>query len=887
MNRLIITAAMLTALIGYGARTQDYGFSVDKTVCVSMAGDDTYEGADIGSVDHPYGTIGAAHAAVKSFLEAEGGRTALIALGEGTFPLSEQLVLAAGEKITGEGAEKTTIDLSLLTAPTGVDKGCVVMDYDDNLLGALRVSGKTLPGSQIRMSKGLLDNVHSINSRYSGGGSGNNAQGLGLYISGGIAQSCVVSNHYSNSMQVHGFGVYVAGGTLEDSTIAGNRFYDGRSRGHGICLTSGVVRRCKIYDNGKGSLVASDMGNGVYLSGGTLENCLVYDNAGLDATAGAVRNEGGEVRYCTIYGNKLGLRQSGAGSVAINNIIFGNEDKGATVSAGTFAHNLLDGSVPAGYEANNWITDNPMFVDAVNGDFHIGNGLSPAVARGAEPLAEVPDDFDRVVRSETKPTIGAYEYSQIVPFSVQISIPRSRWGFGDTVVLEDLQVNGVTDISKLSVTWYVDNVIVPGVGCVKPTFSGLAVGLHSFRVEAVYEGQEDTDEAPDAVKVLPTTTYVGNGTATEPFDTEEKATPSLADALASVWQDNGATTIVRVAKGTYALSGAVTLDKPVRIIGAGADQTTLVGSSLGSRQITLNAVGAELRGVWLTGASRCGGIEIKKGVVEGCCISNCVLTTGSAHGMNGVGVQITGAGSLLNSTVVNCHAAEQNCRGGGVSIENGSAVVSNCCISGCYTGFARAPSSGVYGGGVYAKAGTVWNSLVVGNTLGSNSPGGVAVYCEASDTKNPPTFLNCLIADNAASSSSAIVANAALFGNCTVVSNGTGTVRLTNAASTLINTILWGSGEISAEDGVTFDHCCYPTAEEGISGNTRKDPKLKGARHLYAIWPSSSCCRAGNPDVSWATAGSTDLVGRPRVTNGKIDIGCHEIPVRGLIITLW
>ena len=238
---------------------------------------------------------------------------------------------------------------------------------------------------------------------------------------------------------------------------------------------------------------------------------------------------------------------------------------------------------------------------------------------------------------------------------------------------------------------------------------------------------------------------------------------------------------------------------------------------------------------------------------------------------------LTGGGRLVRCRVTGntCNSGSGTYYAGGLCVAGGNALVDCCVITNNASGFDYNLTTAVAGGVlIYGKA-TLRNTLVADNRLTGVTPtnpktvgGGVLV------TSKDAKVENCTIADNT------------LDGACC---EGAG-LRLKNASS-VVNCIVWNnggtpagssdrmSGNISNETA-SITHTCTTPLMAG-EGNTAADPKLK-AKKGYLIRDSSPCVNAGDP-TGW-TADDVDLLGNPRLRKGKIDMGCYQAALQGLLL---
>jgi len=202
-----------------------------------------------------------------------------------------------------------------------------------------------------------------------------------------------------------------------------------------------------VHDNGR----VRQLTHGFYISSSNnlIQGCKIFNNAayGLQVYGPGLPSNN-VIRGNTIFdnermGNGGGIDiSSGAGNMAINNIIWGHPDPAITVAWGNptdskilnntivnkygifinsdsaravVQNNIINGANTAiddqgtGTIASNNLATDPMFVDASHQNFHLQAG-SPAIDTGGA-RSEVTDDIENTPRPLQRAfDIGAYEY---------------------------------------------------------------------------------------------------------------------------------------------------------------------------------------------------------------------------------------------------------------------------------------------------------------------------------------------------------------------------------------------------------------------------------------------------------------------------------------------
>ena len=162
------------------------------------------------------------------------------------------------------------------------------------------------------------------------------------------------------------------------------------------------------------------------------------------------------------------------------------------------------------------------------------------------------------------------------------------------------------------------------------------------------------------------------------------------------------------------------------------------------------------------------------------------------------------------------------------------------------------------------------------------------------------TFRNCLMCGNTGKTVAGVAnenQGSFVLESCTVTGNRTETgsiagIRITDTSGQtwVKNSVVWGNAGAETQLSVDVNkvsYSCYPEAVEGnTKGNISEDPRLVTTRqHRGYPAPGSPCADAGT--ASGWTADDVDLAGRPRLRDGKIDMGCYQIvPLPGLMLML-
>ena len=239
-------------------------------------------------------------------------------------------------------------------------------------------------------------------------------------------------------------------------------------------------------------------------------------------------------------------------------------------------------------------------------------------------------------------------------------------------------------------------------------------------------------------------------------------------------------------------------------------------------------------------------------------LEECTFSGNSAGGSGGAMCNTYGSLKLTNCTLrVNC----ANNYGGGIYSDYTNATLVNCTFNGNYSGDA--------GGGMYNYRSdlTLTNCIFSGNS-GEGNGGGI--YCRNNSLTR---VINCTFSVNSALNGTSLACDS--YG-----SEYPSSVQVTNS-------IFWdGAYEIYNRDDSTVN-ITYSDVQGGYSGegNIDADPCFADPGYWdangvwidgdYHLLPGSPCIDAGDPNYI-AEANETDLDGRPRILDGRIDMGAYE-----------
>lgn len=738
---------------------------------------------------------------------AEAGST--INLSAGTFALTNTLALAKGITLKGAGA-----DLTILKMPTTGDFTAVNISHADAVLEGVAITGVYFTSRP---------SVAASGSTYNSSGQAKDGTPFGVKLSAGTFRNSVVRDNYATLQYGYGPWTYMTGGTVDNVQYLDNYYYrtGNAVNGYALRTSGGVITNSVFARNGcnweqygvvwmtAGTIVDSELhhnnaaasyyaglylngsgakaercriynnANGLYVGNGTVVNCLIYNNgkAGNAGYYAGVRQAGGNLYYCTVFGNVTEADPDGRSGLHItsgtakNNIIFGNGPAGTKCGSvlktgGTFEYNLTDLAVAGTGNA----VGTPSFTDAASGDFTLK--LGSAAAGIGTAISGYTTDFVQTARA-AMPSAGAYEFVPGSSLACGIQVDQAIFKEGAAATVTAV-VEGATDPTY---AWYVDDVLSSETSAT-PSFSGLSAGSHTIKL-VVTDGANSVESTfANAVTVKPAVVYVATDTTPAyPYSTPTTAANSILEALDAVYSDAETAGRVNVAEGRYEETGTILLAAPLEVVGAGRDATVISGIRFTDKG----------RGAYLSHA---------KALLKDLTITGC---TNQSHG---VGVYMT-QGTLNNVHVTRSYqkgSGDNYNHGAGVLMENG--VITNSLIDYCYL---NANYHGSQGIGVWMSGGTLvdsevsnnWMTRTQHNGIGIYAKGGVVTRCRIHDNYSTANSTGGSGVGNVSSGHGINMSGSTIVEDCHIYSNGWNGVMITGG--TLRNSLIFGHRKGTAD----------------------------------------------------------------------------------------
>ena len=653
---------------------------------------------------------------------------------------------------------------------------------------------------------------------------------------GGIASNCVI---------------YAGQNSHGDNAGSGGVHIGGRD----ALVTHSVIRDNTVNS---GNTVAG----GVQISAGRLENCLIAGNSTVNGSdsnrkAGGLYMTGGSVVNCTIAGNTSrnygGLYATGG--VLTNTVIAWNTSTSYSINPEYIEPNTWGGSISAAAFVN-CATDNSS---PVNPSCYAGSAqelLANVVAKdyypaAASPLIDNGFAFANTPQSDLAGNereqgggidIGCYE-SDPDMFVIAFSADNIQ-SLAPTQTVFKASVSGAVDVEDLVFYWdfngdgatdlVTTELCVTNQYPVGGYFTVTLVATNSAPSLPAYLAAEKTIK--DYLHYSQKTLYVApeNPTAAIPYNDWNNAAATINEAVK--FAVDGCEIIL--GDGEHTAAGQLFINKDLRIRSdSGVPESAVIRAPGGANYalVRFNHPAAKLSGVTLHGGTHGfagGNLDFD---VFGGTVSNCVIRNGFSHGFhgNGAAAYMSSQNALITHSVITNNFIQ-------TSNDNQNAHKSVIVIS----------------------AGRIENSLIAHNgfyeTAYSNRCTTVTIW--------NGSLVNCTVAGNTANRNGIVAADAnAIITNCVIAGN----TRLNDAP------FVEGAGGAARIFSSTVDvEIANPSCEISSPNVIFKD-WLKGNYQLGAGSPAIDHGELLAP-LQIAALPAFDLLGRPRVTNNRIDDGCYE-----------
>ncbi len=365
-----------------------------------------------------------------------------------------------------------------------------------------------------------LTNLTVQNNNASGNGG---SRGGGLYIVSSdhaTLENLIIQNNSASSPSgfIYGGGVYLIHSyfaTLENLIIQNNSVSapSGFAYGGGLCLHSSEYSTLDSLIIIENFLSGSyTKGAGVYLtsSGYSFTNTEIsknYSYSGSNNHGGGIYLSNGTLSLTntTITDNSDDFEGSGIynhdGTISMTNSIIWNDDILLEINTSNLSVSYCDieggqsGIINNNNAAVYWLGVNldadPLFVDAVNGDYHLTVN-SPCIDAGSPYSPHDPDG--------TIVDMGVYYFEQRVPIA-DFTANVTSGNFPLTVEFTDLSIIGNSGTSIDNWSWDFDNDGVEDSYLQNPTYTYTLPGIYTVSLTVTDDGFEDTEIKEDYIGV--------------------------------------------------------------------------------------------------------------------------------------------------------------------------------------------------------------------------------------------------------------------------------------------------------------------------------------------------------------------------------------------------
>ena len=455
----------------------------------------------------------------------------------------------------------------------------------------------------------------------------------------------------------------------------------------------------------------------------------------------------------------------------INCIIWGNYQQ--QVYSSNYPVTITHSCVQGGAVGEDNIEDDPLFIDAVNGDFRL-QAASPCIDAGKNrgpvfmPLNDLGGNFRQIDGNGDGAAVidmGAYEYGSatgpivsvwpeevlFISFNESVPAPQHFYisnigpGLLNWAITEDCPWLSVTPLSGYSTEV-----------TVTADITGLGSGLNTYNLVV----RDSTGNSQAVVRVDCVILDINNLNVPAEYPTIQSA----IDAAVS-----GDTVVV--APGRYWGPGntGLILSKAITVRSVDPNDKWIVNNT-GISGFTLGGPNSVIEGFRISG----GGIKVTSYTSP--IIRNCIITNNIAMVSGGGGIYCSGTNS--SPSIINCDITNNyvyNRGGGGMYISSGgSPAIIDCRITGNYAG----PTMGK-GGGIYCTQGNpIIRNCVISDNFASDGGGiwmnayvtGVIDGCKILNNKS--TYGAGLYIDSSGSGGSTNISRSQISGNVAAIYGG-------------------------------------------------------------------------------------------------------------------
>ena len=496
-----------------------------------------------------------------------------VTLNAGTYGIIRAITISNGASIVGGGSAPGDVILSLATQTVADgNQNIIKIENSDSTV----VSNLTVTARDVKSDR----NQCGPNS--------------GISMDSGLVVDCLIANIKTKNGGIHGGGVNMSGGTVRGCTFTKCEAYNSsgnQGAGEAVYMTGGLVENCVMVSNNISHACNPDSWNSykyggtVCMSGGTLRGCLIVDNVGHRNGLG-VAVTGGTVESCTIARNRQFNADSDAYAVGIggNNVVFRNNIVwGNTAFDGSVANVRIGNVSTYTFEYNDTkpllsvgsgnIAVEPEFVDAANGDYHVGYSYCSDAGYNQDWMAGAVDLDGNVRIRNNVVDMGCYESVPPVGFACRMSLTSDELPDLATVALECECTGGDADSAEWTFTRQEDQSHVDASGC--STTIQLGPGTWDVNL-VVCRGQQSAQRNKIGAVIVQSTKVYANakGAGVFPYDAPEKGLPSINDALQAL----GVGGTLYVAAGDYVISNRLNLvdGRGTRIVSMAGPENTIV-----------------------------------------------------------------------------------------------------------------------------------------------------------------------------------------------------------------------------------------------------------------------------------------------------------------------